>query len=118
MKALTPCSHPSVLFATAAATEGGGSSASALAGSTVTGVGIADVAVFLTANPNPSQVNTPLTYSILAFNIGDDDAQGVVVKPGAATECEVRLSDEGMLPFCDIGQLQGWPYGRQWKQDF
>ena len=67
------------LFVTAAATESGGSSTSALVGSTVTGVGIADVAVFLTANPNPSQVNTPLTYSILAFNIGDDDAQGVVV---------------------------------------
>jgi uncharacterized repeat protein (TIGR01451 family) len=67
------------LFVTATATESGGSSASALVGSTVTGVGIADVAVFLSANPNPSQVNTPLTYSILAFNIGDDDAQGVVV---------------------------------------
>lgn len=67
------------LFVTADATESGGSTASALVGSTVTGVGIADVAVFLSANPNPSQVNTPLTYSILAFNIGDDDAQNVVV---------------------------------------
>ena len=67
------------LFVTADAVESGGSKAEAIVGSVVTAVGIADVAVSLSANPNPSQVNTPLTYSIQAFNIGDDDAQGVVV---------------------------------------
>jgi uncharacterized repeat protein (TIGR01451 family) len=48
-------------------------------GSTLTGVGIADVLVELAANPNPAYVGAPLTYSVTAFNIGDDDAQNVVV---------------------------------------
>lgn len=67
------------LFVTAVATETGGSTASAQVGSTLTGVGIAGVAVFLSATPNPAQVGLPLTYTVLAYNIGDDDAQNVVV---------------------------------------
>ena len=67
------------LFVNIDAVESGGASATLQVGSTVTGVGIADVAVYLTATPNPGQVGSPLTYSVLAYNIGDDDAQNVVV---------------------------------------
>jgi uncharacterized repeat protein (TIGR01451 family) len=61
------------------AAESGGATATIQGGSTLTGVGIADVAVFLSTTPNPGQVGAPLTYSVTAYNIGDDDAQNVVV---------------------------------------
>lgn len=67
------------LFVTADAAESGGATATIQGGSTLTGVGIADVAVFLSTTPNPGQVGAPLTYSVTAYNIGDDDAQNVVV---------------------------------------
>jgi uncharacterized repeat protein (TIGR01451 family) len=67
------------LFVTATATDSANDTASIQGGSTVTAVGIADVLVELTTTPNPAQVGSPLTYGITAFNIGDDDAQGVTV---------------------------------------
>ena len=67
------------LFVNLDAAESGGATASTQIGSTVTGVGIADVLIQLTTTPNPAQVGTPLTYGLTAYNIGDDDAQNVVV---------------------------------------
>ena len=67
------------LFVNADAAESGGATATAQVGSIVTGVGIADVAVGLTATPNPSYVGQTLTYSLTAYNVGDDDARGVTV---------------------------------------
>jgi large repetitive protein len=57
-------------------------------GSILTGVGIADVAISLTATPNPAAMGSPLTYALTAYNVGDDDARGVsvsLVLPGNAT---------------------------------
>jgi len=76
------------LFVNADASESGGATATAQTGSTLTGVGIADVMVELTATPNPGYVGTPITYGMTAYNIGDDDAQGVgvtLVLPPSAT---------------------------------
>jgi uncharacterized repeat protein (TIGR01451 family) len=67
------------LFVTADVIDDAKDTATVQGGSTVTGVGIADVAVFLTATPNPAQVGVPLTYGVTAYNIGDDDARDVVV---------------------------------------
>ncbi|HVM91375.1 MAG TPA: hypothetical protein VMT67_01115, partial [Terriglobales bacterium] len=76
------------LFVNADASESGGATATAQTGSTLTGVGIADVLVELTTTPNPGYVGTPITYAMTAYNIGDDDAQGVgvtLVLPPSAT---------------------------------
>lgn len=67
------------LFVNLDASETGGATATLQVGSTLTGVGIADVAVFLSATPNPAQVGAPLTYGVTAYNIGDDDARDTVV---------------------------------------
>lgn len=67
------------LFVDLNAIDNGGDTAFTQIGSTVTGVGIADVLIQLTTAPNPAQVGTPLTYGLTAYNIGDDDAQNVVV---------------------------------------
>jgi len=67
------------LIVDANATESGGATAAAEVGSTITGVGIADVLVQLTATPNPAYAGQTLTYGLTAYNIGDDDAQGVTV---------------------------------------
>jgi uncharacterized repeat protein (TIGR01451 family) len=67
------------IFVNADATESGGATATAQTGSTLTGVGIADVYIALTATPNPAQVGSPLVYGLTAYNVGDDDAQNVTV---------------------------------------
>jgi len=50
------------LFVTADAADSTNDTATIQGGSTLTGVGIADVAVFLSTTPNPAQVGAPLTY--------------------------------------------------------
>ena len=67
------------LFVNLDASESGGATATEQVGSTLTAVGIADVYIALTATPNPAQVGSTLTYALTAYNIGDDDAQGVTV---------------------------------------
>jgi uncharacterized repeat protein (TIGR01451 family) len=67
------------LFVNLNASESGGATASTQIGSTVTGVGIADVLVEQTVSPNPAQAGAPITYGLTAYNVGDDDAQNVVV---------------------------------------
>jgi len=67
------------LFVDINASETGGATAFLQVGSTLTAVGIADVLIQLVANPNPASVSAPITYTLTAYNIGDDDAQGVVV---------------------------------------
>jgi uncharacterized repeat protein (TIGR01451 family) len=98
------------LFVNADASESGGATATAQVGSTLTGVGIADVLVELAATPNPSRVGSPLTYSLTAYNIGDDDARSVVVDlvlppgvtyGGASTGCTLT----GSLVECSAGHL-------------
>jgi uncharacterized repeat protein (TIGR01451 family) len=98
------------LFVNADASESGGATATAQVGSTLTGVGIADVLVQLTATPNPARVGSPLTYSLTAYNIGDDDARSVVVDlvlppnvtyGGASTGCTLT----GSIVECSVGHL-------------
>src|SRR5436190_1969482 len=77
-------------------------------GSTVTGVGIADVAIGLTAAPNPGQVGAALTYTLSAFNIGDDDARGVAVglilPQGAAfVSAPTGCTHTGAMVICTVG---------------
>jgi len=67
------------LFVNADAKDSGPETATAQVGSTLTGVGIADVLVQLTATPNPAYRAQPITYGLTAYNIGDDDARSVVV---------------------------------------
>jgi uncharacterized repeat protein (TIGR01451 family) len=98
------------LFVNADASESGGATATTQVGSVVTGVGIADVMVTLTANPNPAQVGSPLTYILNAFNIGDDDAQGVVVNlvlPSNATfvSASTGCTRAGALVSCKAGHM-------------
>ena len=98
------------LFVNADASESGGATASAQVGSTITGVGIADVMVTLTTNPNPGQVGSPITYTLNAFNIGDDDAQGVVVGLVVAptvtfVSASKGCSHTGVLITCSAGHM-------------
>jgi uncharacterized repeat protein (TIGR01451 family) len=98
------------LFVTADAAESGGATASVQGGSTVTGVGIADVLVELTTNPNPAQVGSPLTYSVTAFNIGDDDGRDVVVSlalPPKVTfvSASKGCSHSATLVNCKVGHM-------------
>jgi uncharacterized repeat protein (TIGR01451 family) len=67
------------LFVNADAKDSGTETATAQVGSTLTGVGIADVLVQLTATPNPAYRGSAFTYGMTAYNIGDDDARSVVV---------------------------------------
>jgi len=98
------------LFVNADAVDGANDTATAQTGSTLTGVGIADVLVQLDATPNPSKVGSPLTYSLTAYNIGDDDARSVVVDlvlppgvtyGGASTGCTLT----GSVVECSAGHL-------------
>jgi uncharacterized repeat protein (TIGR01451 family) len=67
------------LFVNADAVDSANDTATSQVGSTLTAVGIADVGVSLTATPNPAQVGATLTYNMTAYNVGDDDAQNVMV---------------------------------------
>jgi len=98
------------LFVNADAVDSANETATAQTGSTLTGVGIADVLVQLTATPNPSKVGSPLTYGLTAYNIGDDDARSVVVDlvlppnvtyGGASTGCTLT----GSIVECSAGHL-------------
>ena len=98
------------LFVEADASESGGAKATVQGGSTVTGVGIADVAVFLDANPNPARVGAPLTYTMTAFNVGDDDARDVVVNlalpPGVKFVSATKgCSHSVTLVNCKVGHM-------------
>ena len=98
------------LFVNADASEAGGATATAQVGSTVTGVGIADVAIGLTAAPNPGQVGAALTYTLSAFNIGDDDARGVAVglilPQGAAfVSASTGCTHTGAMVICTVGHM-------------
>jgi uncharacterized repeat protein (TIGR01451 family) len=98
------------LFATVDVSESGGSTAEVQGGSTVTGVGIAGVLVQLTATPNPAKVGSTLKYSMLAYNIGDDDAQGVsisLVLPSTVTFVSATKGciHSGSLVTCSVGHM-------------
>jgi uncharacterized repeat protein (TIGR01451 family) len=98
------------LFVNLNATEDGGATAFTQIGSTVTGVGIADVLIQLTANPNPAQVSTPITYGLTAYNVGDDDAQNVVVSlvlPAGVTFVSATkgCSHSATLVNCKVGHM-------------
>jgi uncharacterized repeat protein (TIGR01451 family) len=98
------------LFVNLDAAESGGATASTQIGSTVTGVGIADVLIQLTATPNPAQVGTPLTYGLTAYNIGDDDAQNVVVSlvlpPGVTFVSATKPCTHSVtLVSCKVGHM-------------
>ena len=98
------------LFVNADATETGGATATAQVGSTLTGVGIADVLIELTATPNPSKVGQILTYGLTAYNIGDDDARGVIasiVLPKTVTlvSAPSACTVTGLLLDCAVGQM-------------
>jgi len=76
------------LFVNEDAVDSANDTATTQVGSTLTGVGIADVLIDLQATPNPAEVGSNLTYNLTAYNIGDDDAQNVTVSlllPPSAT---------------------------------
>jgi uncharacterized repeat protein (TIGR01451 family) len=98
------------LFVNLDAAESGGATASTQIGSTVTGVGIADVLVDLVTTPNPAQVGASLTYGLTAYNIGDDDAQNVVVSLVLPTGVKFISATKGCshsvtLVNCKVGHM-------------
>jgi len=98
------------LFVEADASDSANDTATIQGGSTVTGVGIADVMVELTATPNPAQVGVPITYGLTAFNIGDDDAQNVVVSlvlPQGVTfvSATKKCTHSATLVNCKVGHM-------------
>ena len=98
------------LFVNLNAAESGGATAFTQIGSTVTGVGIADVMVQLTTTPNPAQVGAPITYGLTAYNIGDDDAQNVVVSlvlpPGVTFVSATKPCTHSVIMVsCKVGHM-------------
>ena len=61
----------------AVATESGGSSANASVGSQIIEVGISDLQITLSDNPDPAKVGASLVYSMTATNLGDDGGGNV-----------------------------------------
>jgi uncharacterized repeat protein (TIGR01451 family) len=78
--------------------------------STLTEVGISEVQVTLTDGPDPLNVGEPLTYTAVVRNIGDDDAQGVVLSVvlpphvhfESASSDRGRCSHRGRLVTCNL----------------
>lgn len=98
------------LFVEADASDSANDTATIQGGSTLTGVGIADVLVQLTATPNPSQVGVPLTYGLTAFNIGDDDGRDVVVSVVLPPKVKFISASKGCthsatLVNCKVGHM-------------
>jgi uncharacterized repeat protein (TIGR01451 family) len=98
------------LFVNADAIDSANDTATSQVGSTLTGVGIADVLIDLQATPNPAQAGSDLTYNLTAYNVGDDDAQNVTVSlllPPSATfvSAPTGCTRSAATINCNIGHM-------------
>lgn len=93
---------------TAVATEDGGGSASAFVTSTITAVGLSEMAVTMTST-NPGKVGEPLVYKVTVTNIQDDDAANVfalLALPKFTTFVSATKGcTHGTLVACKLGQM-------------
>ena len=105
--------HPTLVGekdASAAASESGGSSANASTSSQIIEVGISDVQITLTDNPDPAKVGSKLTYSATASNLGDDSAGNVsiTITPPAGVKllsASAGCRRSGSVVICNVGSL-------------
>lgn len=93
---------------TAVATESGGGQASAFITSTITGVGLTEMAVTMSST-NPGKVGEIFTYTVTVTNIQDDDAQNVfailTMPKGAQFIAAPRGCTHGQGVVCKLGTM-------------
>lgn len=97
---------PQDVTATASAANAG--PVSAFVTSTITGVGLTEMAVTMNST-NPGKVGEPLVYNVTVTNIQDDDARNVfaiLVLPKFATfVSSTKGCTHGVLLTCSLGQM-------------